>query len=103
MTKIKDHEKWMKLAFREAETAFEQNEVPVGAVLVDLKTNKLISKSGNKVVCKSNPLAHAELEVISDGLGFYNKKYYQFILNKYQDLKIENLLIMILIMFQKLF
>ena len=35
MTSIKNnHEKWMKAAFREAEKAFEQDEVPIGAVVV---------------------------------------------------------------------
>ena len=67
--------KWMKIALEEANLGKEILEVPVGAVLVDLKTNKLISKSSNKVECKSNPLAHAELEVILDGLNYYKKKY----------------------------
>ena len=34
MTRIKDHEKWMKLAFCEAEKAFDQDEIPIGAVVV---------------------------------------------------------------------
>ena len=34
MTNIKLYEKWMKLAYREAEKAFEVDEIPVGAVVV---------------------------------------------------------------------
>ena len=34
ITDKNDHIKWMKAAFREAEKAFEHEEVPIGAVVV---------------------------------------------------------------------
>ena len=66
--------KWMKLALKEAKLIKNNLEVPVGAVLVDLSSNQLISKSSNKIIKKSNPLLHAEIEVILKGIKHYKKK-----------------------------
>ena len=63
MTKIKDHEKWMKLAFREAEKAFEQNEVPVGAVVV--QNGQIIGRGYNQCESLNDPTAHAEIIAIT--------------------------------------
>ena len=68
-------DKWMQLAIKEAKYAQKYSEVPVGAVLINLKNNKLIYKSGNNVNRKSNPLAHAELEVIYSALKLLKVKY----------------------------
>ena len=67
--------KWMYLAYDEAIKAQKRFEVPVGAVLIDLKEDKLISKSGNNIIKKSNPLAHAEIETISIALNLLKKRY----------------------------
>tara|TARA_B100001013_G_C24370101_1_gene347834 strand:+ start:111 stop:578 length:468 start_codon:yes stop_codon:yes gene_type:complete len=67
--------KWMKLALKEAKLARKNSEVPVGAVLVNLLNNELISKSGNKIIKKSNPLLHAEIEVILKGVKFFKSRY----------------------------
>ena len=67
--------KWMQLAFDEAKLAETRHEVPVGAVIVDTRDNKLISKSGNNIVKKSNPIAHAEIEVIDLATKKLNAKY----------------------------
>ena len=67
--------KWMKLALKEAKLIKNNLEVPVGAVLVDLSNNQLISKSSNKIIKKSNPLLHAEIEVILKGIKHYKKKF----------------------------
>jgi len=72
---IKLEYKWMNLALEEAKIAEKNLEVPVGAVLVNLLNNELISKSSNKIINKSNPLLHAEIEVIFEGLKFLNNKY----------------------------
>ena len=55
---------YMKLAFEEAEKAGVRGEVPVGAVIVDPKTKEIIAQSGNRVLEKKDPSAHAELEAI---------------------------------------
>ena len=41
-----NHEKYLSLAFREVERAFEENEVPVGAVVVFNET--VIGKGHNQ-------------------------------------------------------
>ncbi len=51
----------MKIALEEAEIAAKENEVPIGAVLV-LGTR--IYRDHNRTIQKSDPTAHAEVEVI---------------------------------------
>lgn len=53
------HEQWMKLALKEAEKAFEQNEVPVGALVVH--KGKIIAKGYNQIELLQDPTAHAEM------------------------------------------
>ena len=55
-------EKWMKIALIEAKLAMDENEVPVGAVLV--QGNNLIAKAHNQPIKKNDPTAHAEIEVL---------------------------------------
>jgi tRNA(adenine34) deaminase len=49
----------MKQALREAETAFEQDEVPVGAVVVH--QGKVIGRGHNQIERLQDPTAHAEM------------------------------------------
>ena len=64
MTSIKNnHEKWMKVAFREAEKAFEQDEVPIGAVVV--KNGIIIGRGYNQCESLNDPTAHAEIIAIT--------------------------------------
>ncbi|HLE31517.1 MAG TPA: tRNA adenosine(34) deaminase TadA [Bacteroidota bacterium] len=49
----------MKLALLEAEKAFEQNEVPVGALVVH--KGKIIGKGFNQIELLQDPTAHAEM------------------------------------------
>lgn len=53
------HEQWMKLALQEAEKAFEQNEVPVGALVVH--EGRIIGKGYNQIELLQDPTAHAEM------------------------------------------
>ena len=55
-------EQWMKIALIEAKLAMEENEIPVGAVLI--KDNKLIAQAHNQPIINSDPTAHAEIEVL---------------------------------------
>jgi tRNA(adenine34) deaminase len=59
MTKDKD---WMKIAIDEAYLALDENEVPIGAVLV--QDNKLIAQAHNNPIKNNDPTAHAEIEVL---------------------------------------
>ena len=54
---------FMRFALDEAKKARDNNEVPVGAVLVDCN-KKIIASSGNAVFQKNDPTAHAEIETI---------------------------------------
>ena len=64
MTKvIIDHDKWMMAAFREAEKAFEQDEVPIGAVVV--KNRIIIGRGYNQCESLNDPTAHAEIIAIT--------------------------------------
>ena len=64
MTTIKnDHVKWMKVAFREAEKAFEQDEVPIGAVVV--QNGQIIGRGYNQCESLIDPTAHAEIIAIT--------------------------------------
>ena len=55
-------EKWMKVAISEALLAMDENEVPVGAILV--QENNLIAQAHNQPIKKNDPTAHAEIEVL---------------------------------------
>ena len=57
----------MELALIEAERAAAAGEVPVGAVLVDGGTGKVLASSGNRVEALSDPTAHAEMIVLRAG------------------------------------
>ena len=55
-------EKWMKIAIDEALLAMNENEIPVGAVLV--QEDKLIVKAHNQPIKNNDPTAHAEIEAL---------------------------------------
>ena len=55
-------EYWMNIALKEAQIAFQEDEIPVGAVLV--RDNELIAKAHNSMQKFNSSLAHAEKLVI---------------------------------------
>ena len=57
-------EEYMLLALKEAQKAAKLDEVPVGAVLVDNKSGKIIARAHNKSEHGLDPTAHAEILVI---------------------------------------
>jgi len=57
------HEQWMKQALREAERAYEEDEVPVGAVAV--QKGKIIGRGHNQIERLQDPTAHAEMIAIT--------------------------------------
>jgi tRNA(adenine34) deaminase len=59
-----DDSSFMGLAIQEAEKAFTNNEVPVGAIIV--QQNKIIGKGRNRVIGNQNVSSHAEIEAIID-------------------------------------
>lgn len=58
-----DDERFMALALREAERALDENEVPVGAVVVASGT--VIARAHNQMVTLRDPTAHAEMLAIT--------------------------------------
>lgn len=57
-----NHKRFMAIAFKEAEAAFEKNEIPVGSVIV--KDGAIIAKAHNQVEMLQDPTAHAEIIAI---------------------------------------
>jgi len=64
------NEEFMKLAFFEAKTAFDKNEVPIGCVIV--KNNKAIALNYNTKEKDNNVLSHAEIKCIVDASSILN-------------------------------
>ncbi|MCX7726347.1 MAG: nucleoside deaminase [Chitinispirillaceae bacterium] len=58
-----EHEKYMQLAYKEALKAYNEGEVPVGAVIV--KDNQVIGRGYNRMEKLSDATAHAEIIAIS--------------------------------------
>jgi len=58
-----DHHAYMQLALIQAKKAFDENEVPVGAIVVHNK--KVIAQAYNQVEKMQDPTAHAEMLCIS--------------------------------------
>jgi cytosine deaminase len=64
----------MKLALELASTAKEEGDVPVGAVIVDPKTNSIISKCYNRSNIDKNPTLHAEIICIQEACKILDSK-----------------------------
>ena len=60
---LTEHERWMESALRQAERAFEEEEVPVGAVVVH--EGRIIGKGYNQNERLKDPTAHAEIIAIT--------------------------------------
>lgn len=64
---------FMKLALREAEAAFEKEEVPVGAVIVI--DNTIIARAHNLTEQLNDVTAHAEMQAITAAASYLGGKY----------------------------
>ncbi|MBX2819889.1 MAG: tRNA adenosine(34) deaminase TadA [Rhodothermaceae bacterium] len=65
--------RWMKVALQEAERAFDQNEVPVGAVIV--RKGQIVGRGRNMVEQLNDPTAHAEMIAITAACETLGVKY----------------------------
>lgn len=63
----------MKEAFKEAKLAFNDNEVPVGAVIVS--GNQIIARSHNLTERLNDVTAHAEMQIITAAANHIGGKY----------------------------
>jgi tRNA(adenine34) deaminase len=62
-----DHPSFMAEALAEAEAAAAAGEVPVGAVLVEGPTGRILARARNRVEEWGDPTAHAELIALREG------------------------------------
>lgn len=69
---MKQHEIWMQYAFKEAEKAYEKNEIPIGAVVVF--ENHIIGKGHNQVETLRDPTAHAEIIALTSAAEYLSSK-----------------------------
>ncbi|MDB5247071.1 MAG: nucleoside deaminase [Segetibacter sp.] len=68
-----DDEHFMKQALREAQNAYAEGEVPIGAVIVI--NDKIIARGHNQVETLNDPTAHAEVLAITSACGHLGAKY----------------------------
>lgn len=61
---MSDHETWMALALEEARAAAQEDEVPVGAVMV--RRGEVLARAHNRTRALRDPTAHAEMLVVRE-------------------------------------
>lgn len=71
MSKI--DEIYISEALKEAKRAFEEDEVPVGAVIVN--RNRIIARGYNQVERLKDPTAHAEMIALTSAANFLGTKW----------------------------
>jgi len=67
------HEYFMNEALKQAKFAFEEGEIPVGAVIVS--KNKVIARAFNQTEKLTDVTAHAEILAITAAANFLGAKY----------------------------
>jgi len=66
-------EYYMNLALREAEKAYEEGEVPVGAIII--VGERILSRGHNMVEKLNDPTAHAEIIALTSAFNHLGAKY----------------------------
>ena len=69
----KKDEEYMKKAILEAQKAFEEDEIPVGAIIVC--RDRIISRAHNLTEMLCDVTAHAEMQAITSGANMLGGKY----------------------------
>jgi len=62
------HKYWMRKALKEARKAYDEGEVPVGAVVV--WENRVVGRGHNQTEALQDPTAHAEILAITAAANF---------------------------------
>jgi len=70
---IKENEFYMREALKEAVNAFDEDEVPVGAVIV--YQGKIIARGHNQIERLKDPTAHAEIIAITSAANYLGTKW----------------------------
>lgn len=76
MTQQEIDEKFMRMALTEAKAAMEQDEIPIGAVIVSPKGN-VIGRGHNLTEALTDVSAHAEMQAITAAASTLGGKYLQ--------------------------
>jgi len=66
-------ESFMQHALREAQKAYDEGEIPIGAVIV--MKNKIIARGYNMTEKLNDPTAHAEMIALTSAFNFLGSKY----------------------------
>jgi len=66
-------EQYMQLALTEAKKAFDNEEVPVGAIIV--MNNRIIARAHNQVELLNDSTAHSEILALTSAFDFLSSKY----------------------------
>ena len=66
-------EYFMLQALKEAKKAFDEGEVPIGAIVT--MNEKIISRGHNQVERLNDPTAHAEIIALTSAFNFLGSKY----------------------------
>lgn len=66
-------EYFMQHALKEAQKAYDADEVPIGAVIVI--NNKVVARAYNQVELLNDPTAHAEILAITSACNYIGAKY----------------------------
>lgn len=69
----KKDEEFMRKALAEAQAAFDEDEIPVGAVIVC--QGRIISRAHNLTEMLHDVTAHAEMQAITAGANMFGGKY----------------------------
>ncbi|HUM67208.1 MAG TPA: nucleoside deaminase [Chitinophagaceae bacterium] len=67
------HEYFMMLALKEARLAYEEDEIPIGAVVV--MNDKVIARGRNMTERLNDPTAHAEMIALTSAFNGIGSKY----------------------------
>lgn len=70
---VLNDEYFMGQALQQAQYAFDDDEVPVGAVVV--LNNKIIARAHNQVERLNDPTAHAEMIALTSAFNYLGSKY----------------------------
>jgi tRNA(adenine34) deaminase len=70
---LEEDRRWMKRALMEAEQAYEEGEVPIGAVVVNQEG--IIGRGHNRVEALGDPTAHAEMLAITAACDTVSEKF----------------------------
>jgi cytosine deaminase len=59
-----DHEKFMRLAYEQAKKGYDEGGCPIGGVLVENASGKVLGAGHNTLVQEGNPVIHGEMAAL---------------------------------------